>query len=67
MTEQIPWNKRGLVKIVLIVLAAALVTGPSYVGWYLLSHGKLGAGSVALVSLAMFLVGAYLIITLLKE
>ena len=66
MAEQKP-RKRGIVMVVLIVLAAALITAPAYVGGYLHSHGRLGIGSIALLSLAMFLVGAFLLITLLRE
>ena len=66
MTEQRA-KKRGIVMVVLIVLAAALITAPAYVGGYLQSHGRLGTGSIALLSLAMFLVGAFLLITLLRE
>ena len=66
MTEQKP-RKRGIVMVVLVVLAAALITSPAYVGGYLQSHARLGIGSIALLSLAMFLVGAFLLITMLKE
>ena len=67
MAELKPWKKHGLVNVAMIVLAAALIISPSYVGGYLVSHGRLGVGSVALLSLAMFLVGAFLIVRLLKE
>jgi uncharacterized membrane protein len=66
MNEQKPM-KRGLVSVVLVVLAAALIISPAYVGGYLQSHGRLGIGSTALLSLAMFLVGAFLLIRILKE
>jgi len=66
MTEQ-KAKKRGIVMVALVVLAAALVISPAYVGGYLQSHGRLGIGSIALLALAMFLVGAFLLITLLKE
>ena len=66
MTEQ-KTKKRGIVMVVLVVLAAALIIAPAYLGGYLQSHGRLGIGSIALLSLAMFLVGAFLLIILLKE
>jgi len=58
--------RRGFVNVAMIVLAAALITAPAYVGGYLESHGRLGVGSIALLSLAMFLVGAFLMIKLLR-
>jgi hypothetical protein len=51
----------------MVVVAAALLTSPAYVGGYLLSHGKLSISLVALVSLAMFLIGAFLMVKLLRE
>jgi len=67
VSQQMPQTKRGIINIVMIVVAAGLIISPSYVGGYLLSHGKLSISVVALVSLAMFLVGAFLIVKLLKE
>ncbi|MGP8068364.1 MAG: hypothetical protein ACLP5V_00590 [Candidatus Bathyarchaeia archaeon] len=40
---------------------------PSYIMYYLMKHAKLSISIAAIVALAMFVVGAYLIITLLKE
>jgi hypothetical protein len=51
----------------LILVAAALIVAPSYVGYYLISRVKLSISIVAIVALAMFLVGAFLIVNLLKE
>jgi purine-cytosine permease-like protein len=67
MKEPMPEKKRGFTDVVMIVVAAALIISPAYVGGYLLSHGKLSISYVALVSLAMFLVGALLIVKLLRE
>jgi len=67
MTEPQPAKKRGFINVVMIVIAAALITSPSYVGGYLLGRGRLSISLVALLSLAMFLVGAYLMLKLLKE
>jgi len=49
------------------VVAAALVISPSFLAKILISHSKLDISTIAIVSLAIFLVGAYLIVTLLKE
>ena len=69
MSNQIPSpsKKSNFLKAILIVVAAALVISPSYVGGYLFTRGKLGVTSTALVSLGMFVVGAFLIVKLLKE
>jgi hypothetical protein len=67
MKEPMPEKKRGFLDVVMIVVAAALIIGPAYVGGYLLSHGKLSISLVALMCLAMFLVGAFLMVKLLRE
>jgi hypothetical protein len=67
MPEPNSQKKSGFLNVVMIVVAAALIISPSYIGGYLLSHGKLSVTPVALISLAMFLVGAFLIIRILKE
>ena len=53
--------------VIMAVLAAVLVIGPSFVARIILDHSQIHIAYVALGSLAMFLVGVYLIITLLKE
>jgi hypothetical protein len=53
--------------VLLITVAAVLVISPAYVASYLASRGRLSISIVALLALAMFLVGAFLIIRLLKE
>ena len=67
MTEPKPEKRREFLNVIVIVVAAALIISPSYIGGYLLSHGKLSVTPVALMSLAMFLVGAFLIVKILKE
>ena len=62
-----PQNKRGIRQVVMAVVAAALVISPSFLAKILLSHTKIDISTIAIVSLALFLVGAYLIVTLLKE
>ena len=60
-------SKRGMRQVVMAVVAAVLVISPSFLARILLAHTKVSIAIVAIVSLAIFLVGAYLIITLLKE
>jgi hypothetical protein len=62
-----PVKRRGHLGVLLIAVATALVISPAYVGGYLASRGKLSISLIALLSLAMFLVGAFLIVKLLKE
>lgn len=49
------------------MVAAALVVSPSYIVYYLMRHGSLSISIAAIIALAMFLVGAFLIVNLLKE
>lgn len=60
-------KKRGIRDVIMALVAVALIVSPSYVGWFLMSRVKLSISIVALVSLAIFLVGAFLIVNLLKE
>jgi hypothetical protein len=54
-------------QVVMAVVGAALVISPSFLARILISHTKIGIATIAIASLALFLVGAYLIVTLLKE
>jgi len=67
MTAPMPVKRRGHLAILLIAVAAILVISPAYVAGYLASKGTLSIPLIALLSLAIFLVGAFLIIQLLKE
>jgi hypothetical protein len=67
MTEPVPVKRRGHLGVLLITLAAFLVISPAYVAGYLEKRGKLSISVVALLSLAMFVVGAFLIVRLLKD
>jgi hypothetical protein len=60
-------KERGPLHVILLLAAAALTVLPSYIVYYLMRHAKLSISIAAIVALAMFLVGAYLIINLLKE
>jgi len=67
LTEKPVQKERKFLNVILILVAAALIVLPSYIGYYLMSRAKLSISIVAVISLALFLVGAYLIINLLKE
>ena len=67
MTEAGAGKKRGHLGVLLITIAAILIISPAYVAGYLQEHGHFSISILALMSLAMFLVGAYLIVRLLKE
>jgi hypothetical protein len=53
--------------VVMAIAGAALVISPSFLASIMVSRGRMGIGTVAIVSLALFLVGAYLLVTLFKE
>jgi len=67
MTQTTSAKKRGHLGVFLITIAAILIISPAYVAGYLVSHGRLSISIAALLSLAMFLIGAFLIIHLLKD
>jgi hypothetical protein len=60
-------TKRGHLGVLLITIAAILIISPAYIGGYLFKHHRISISVIALMSLAMFLVGAFLIVHLLKE
>jgi len=67
MTEPMPMKKRGHLGVLMLTVATVLVISPAYLVGYFVSRGKVNASLVALPALAMFLVGAFLIMKLLKE
>jgi hypothetical protein len=67
MTEPVPVKKRGHLGALLITVAALLIIFPAYVAEYLTSRGRFSVSVIALLSLAMFLVGAFLLVWLLKD
>jgi len=67
LAEESSRKESGLLRALLVLVAAALVISPSYIAYYLMRHGGLSISIAALVALAMFLVGAFLIVNLLKE
>ena len=60
-------SKRGMRQVVMAIVGAALVISPSFLAKELTSRGRLDIITTAVLSLALFIVGVYLLITLLKE
>lgn len=67
MAEQGPEKKRGFRDVLLVLVAAALIMSPSYLGLVLLHRLKLDVSLVAVMALALFLVGAFLLVKVVKE
>jgi ABC-type Mn2+/Zn2+ transport system permease subunit len=49
------------------LISAAMIMSPSYVAYILTSRFKMAISTVAILSLAVFLVGAFLFVRFLKE
>jgi hypothetical protein len=60
-------RKRGVRDAVIALLAAALIIGPSYLASIMESRLKIDISIVAVMSLAFFLVGVFLLVRLLKD
>jgi hypothetical protein len=60
-------RKRGVRDAVIGLLAAALIIGPSYLASIMESRLKIDISIVAVMSLAIFLVGVFLLVRLLKD
>ena len=67
MVEQEPEKKRGFRDVLLVLVAAALIMSPSYLSLVLLHRLKLDISIVAVMALALFLVGAFLLVKVVKE
>lgn len=67
MAEQEPEKKRGFRDVLLVLVAAALIMSPSYLSLVLLHRLKLDISLVAVMALALFLVGAFLLVKVVKE
>jgi hypothetical protein len=65
--EQEPEKKRGFRDVLLVLVAAALIMSPSYLSLVLLHRLKLDISVVAVVALSLFLVGAFLLVKVVKE
>ncbi len=60
-------RKRGILDVVLVLAGAALIMSPSYVSLILLHRLNLDISIVALMALAMFLVGVFLLVRVLRD
>jgi hypothetical protein len=68
MTEKpkIQPRKRGPRDAVIAILAAAMIMSPSYLAYILLNRFNVGLQTVAVLAMAVFLVGVFLLVNLLK-
>jgi len=60
-------KKRGILDAVLALISAALIISPSYVAYELMGRFKVAVSTAAILALAIFLVGAFLLVRLLKD
>lgn len=67
MVEQEPEKKRGFRDALLVLVAAALIMSPSYLSLILLHRLKLDISLVAVMALALFLVGVFFLVKIVKE
>jgi hypothetical protein len=67
LAEEGSQRKRGILDVVLVLVAAALIMAPSYVSLILLHRLNLDISIVALIALAMFLVGVVLLVRVLRD
>jgi hypothetical protein len=51
----------------LVVVAGVLIISPSYVALIILHRSKLDISIVAVMALALFLIGAFLLVKVVKE
>jgi hypothetical protein len=58
---------RGMRHALIAVVAAALMVTPSYVAYVALHRLRLDIGVTAVVSLVLFLIGAFLLVRLVAE
>ncbi len=66
-TTQTNTGRRGVRSVLLALLAAALVMSPSYLATEMVSRLKLDVSIVAVISLAVFLIGVFLLVRLLRD
>jgi uncharacterized membrane protein YhiD involved in acid resistance len=67
LAEQEREKKRGFRDVLLVLVAAALVMSPSYLSLIVLHRLKLDISVVAVMALALFLVGVFLLVKVVKE
>ena len=64
---QEPRKERGFLDVLLVLVAAVLIISPSYLSLVLLHRLKLDISLVAVVALALFLVGAFLLVKVVSK
>jgi len=67
LVEQEPEKKRGFRDALLVLVAAALIMSPSYLSLILLHRLKLDISLLAVMALALFLVGVFFLVKIVKE
>jgi hypothetical protein len=67
MAEQPKLKKRGIRDVIVGVVSAAMIMSPSYLADLLMSRAKLGISIAAVLALAVFLVGVFLMVQLLRD
>jgi hypothetical protein len=67
LAEQTQPRKRGVRDVIIGVVSAAMIMSPSYLADILMSRAKVAISIAAVVALAVFLVGVFLMIRLLKD
>lgn len=67
LTEAAPEKKRGVRDVLMLLVAAALMISPSYLGNLALHRLKLGISEVALIALVLFLVGVFLLVKVVSD
>jgi hypothetical protein len=56
-----------MIHVALAIVAAALIMSPSYLADIMLKRLKLPIAAVAVISLALFIIGVYLVVRLVKD
>ena len=60
-------KKRGFRDLIVVLISAAMIVSPSYLADILMRRLKIGIGTAAILSLALFVVGVFLLIRILRE
>jgi hypothetical protein len=58
---------RGMRHVLLAIIAAALMVLPSYVAYLMVRRLRVDIGITAVVALVLFLIGAFLLVTLISD
>jgi len=65
--EGIVPRKRGIADVFMVIIAAVLVVSPSFLASIELRRLSIGLPIVAISSLALFLIGVFLLVRILKD